>query len=288
MTHVNGQLPMAFLRPIAGGSLSRDATASWNLMNCEARKAGVELRPLGPASSYRPLDIQVRFWDAFQHGGNVAARPGTSNHGWGRAVDLADPPSMRPVFDRIAHKYGWSHAEGARVGEAWHVTCERSVRCHDPGPAGANLAPPTITRANAGRHPKQVMRLQRMLMRAASLPPSWTVTGEYGDEVRSAVWHFRKRNALKPSSKVDEACWLKLREDRYDGLTEHERAMVTEFDFLELTGGDPTRRLALVEAMTRKRKAIWRAARSDPRGWNANRRRDRFEILKARTERTGA
>ena len=106
--------------------------------------------------------------------------------------------------------------------------------------------------------------------------------------MRSAVWQFRKHNALKPSSKVDAKCWLKLREDRYDGLTEKERAMVTEFDFLELTGGDADRRLALVEAMTNKRKEIWRAADSDPRGWNANRRRDRFEILKARTQRSGA
>lgn len=288
MTYANGNLPEAFLRPIAGGMLAGDAAASWNLMNCEARKAGVELRPLGPNSSYRPLAVQVQFWDAYQHGGNVAARPGTSNHGWGRAVDLADPPSMRPVFDRIAHKYGWSHAEGARVGEAWHVTCENPVHCNDPGPDGANLVPPTITRANASRHPKHVIRLQRMLKRAAYLPPSWDATAEYGDEVRSAVWQFRKRNALKPSSKVDAQCWLKLREDRYDGLTEKERALVTEFDYLELTGGDPDRRRALIEAMTSKRKEIWRAADSDPRGWKANRRRDRFEILKARTQRSGA
>jgi hypothetical protein len=288
VTHVNGNLPQTFLRPITDGALAKDAAASWNLMNCEARKAGIELRPLGPASSYRSLAIQVDFWNAYQRGGNVAARPGTSNHGWGRAVDLADPPSMRPVFDRIAHKYGWSQAEGARVGEAWHVTCVSPIRCHDPGPDGENLVPPTITRANAGRHPKQVIRLQRMLKRAAYLPPSWKASGEYGDEVRSAVWQFRKRNALKPSSKVDAPCWLKLREDRYDGLTEKERGMVTEFDYLEHSGGDPERRLALVEAMTNKRKDIWRAADSDPRGWNANRRRDRFEILKARTQRSGA
>lgn len=288
MTNANGNLPATFLAPIAGGSLARDAAASWNLMNCEARKAGVELRPLGPSSSYRTYATQVEFWNLYQRGGNPAAHPGTSNHGWGRAVDLADPDGMRPVFDRIAHKYGWSHAEGARVGEKWHVTCESPVRCHDPGPDGEDLVPPTITRANASKHPKQVIRLQRMLKRAAYLPPSWKATDDFGDEVRSAVWRFRKLNALKPSSKVDAECWLKLREDRYDGLTEKERAIVTEFDYLELTGGDPDRRQALVEAMTNKRKEIWRAADSDARGWNANRRRDRFEILKARTQRSGA
>ena len=288
MTHLNGKLPPSFLRPIAGGMLARDAAASWNLLNCEARKAGVELRPLGPVSSYRPFAAQVEFWNTFQRGGNPAARPGTSNHGWGRAIDLADPDRMRPVFDRIAHKYGWSHDEGARVGEAWHVTCDRIVSCPDPGPDGANLAPPTITRANAGRHPKQVTRLQRMLKRAAYLPPSWKVNDDYGEEVRSAVWQFRKRHALKPSSKVDAPCWLKLKQDPYDGLTEAERALVGEFDYLVLTNGDGARREALAEQMTGKRKEIWRAAKTDARGWDANRRRDRFEILKARTLGSGA
>jgi hypothetical protein len=284
VTHVNGQLPMAFLRPIAGGSLSRDAAASWNLMNCEARKAGVELRPLGPASSYRPLDIQVRFWDAFQHGGNVAARPGTSNHGWGRAVDLADPPSMRPVFDRIAHKYGWSHAEGARVGESWHVTFVGGFTCPDPGADGSAAPPPRVTRRNAAKHPDEVRRLQRFLMRAGFLPPDWKVTADYGDTVRSAVWQFRARAAMKPCSDVDAACWEKLRCDPYAGLTDAERKMVCEYDFLTRTKGDADRRRALVELMTTKRKEIWRAASSDPRGWKPNQRTVRFEILKARTQ----
>lgn len=286
MGYSNGRIPDALLKPIAGGRLTSDAAACWNQMNIEARRMGIEFRPFGPNSSYRTYDKQVEFWNLFQHGGNPAARPGTSNHGFGKAVDLADPDHMRPVFDRIGAKYGWSHAEGARVGEAWHVTYVGGVNGPDPGPDGSAAPPATVTKANAGRHADEVRRIERFLVRAGFLAPGWKVSGVYAEPVRSAVWQFRRACALQPSSTVDAACWERLGRDPYSGLTDAERALVTEYDYLKRTNGPAERRQELRERMTAKRKEIWRAAGADPRGWEPNHRRTRFEILKSRTEET--
>lgn len=73
-------------------------------------------------------------------GTSAAAVPGTSNHGSGRAVDVAtarragdlpyaqavvftnfdDPDRIR--FLKIAAKHGWYDTEGRSVGEWWHLT----------------------------------------------------------------------------------------------------------------------------------------------------------------------
>ena len=129
MSYANGQIPLTFLAPIAGGHLAKDAAGAWNQMNCEARKLGVELRPLGPVSSYRPFAVQQQFWTLYQRGGNIAAKPGTSNHGWGRAVDLCDGVNEfgTPTYvwmTQNAARFGWYHPSWAEPTgskpEAWH------------------------------------------------------------------------------------------------------------------------------------------------------------------------
>lgn len=113
---VNGRLPSTDLAPIPGGRLRKDAAAAWNAMN---EAAGGGLRPTGPQSSYRDYANQVRFWNLYQSGqGNLAARPGTSNHGWGVAVDLA-AQWMRTWIDQHGAKFGWRKTEA--MGEWWHV-----------------------------------------------------------------------------------------------------------------------------------------------------------------------
>jgi hypothetical protein len=145
----NGQLPASELAPIAGGQLSKDAAAAWNAMNAEARAKGRELRPTGSKSSYRTVAQQVELWNAYTAGtGNLAARPGTSNHGWGLAVDLATP-EMRTMVDQIGAKYGWSKQWSDAPSEWWHLKYKPGVWSGaDPGPAGdaqphPKLVPPT-------------------------------------------------------------------------------------------------------------------------------------------------
>jgi D-alanyl-D-alanine carboxypeptidase len=110
----NGRLPASVLSPINGGRLSKSAARAWN-----AGPGRAGCRPLGPNSSYRTYERQVYYWELYQSGrGNLAARPGTSNHGWGNAVDLAQP-SMRTWIDNNGARYGWRKVEAA--SEWWHV-----------------------------------------------------------------------------------------------------------------------------------------------------------------------
>lgn len=81
---------------------------------------GVWIAPLGPSSSYRTYAQQSYFWNLYRSGrGNVAAFPGTSNHGLGIAVDVATQ-QMAYYIRRYGSRFGWSWDEGRRVGEWWH------------------------------------------------------------------------------------------------------------------------------------------------------------------------
>ena len=99
----NGRFADSDLARIPGGQLAKEAAANWLAMRAEGgKKLGIWISPLGDQSSYRTYDQQVHFWNLYQSGrGNLAARPGTSNHGWGNAVDLAHPPTMRRVVDGL-------------------------------------------------------------------------------------------------------------------------------------------------------------------------------------------
>ena len=135
----NGQLPAAALAPIAGGQLEKTAAAAWNAMNVEARANGLELRPTGSMSSYRTYAQQVYLYDLYRSGrGNLAAVPGTSNHGWGLAVDLATT-QMRAMLDRIGRKYGWAKEWSDAQSEWWHIKYRPGIWSgSDPGPDGAS------------------------------------------------------------------------------------------------------------------------------------------------------
>ena len=133
----NGNLPPGALAPIAGGQLRKDCAAAWNAMNVEARSKGLELRPTGSKSSYRSYAQQVELYALYQSGrGNLAAVPGTSNHGWGTAVDLATP-QMRALLDQIGAKYGWSKQWSDAQSEWWHILYQAGHWSGpDPGPSG--------------------------------------------------------------------------------------------------------------------------------------------------------
>ena len=139
----NGALPQSDLAPIAGGRLRKDAAAGFNAMNQESRERyGVELHPTGPLSSYRDLDGQRQLYNAYLNGtGNLAAVPGTSNHGWGLAVDFATP-QMRSIVDAIGARYGWSKSWSDAPSEWWHILYQSGhYNGRDPGPNGGPVKP---------------------------------------------------------------------------------------------------------------------------------------------------
>lgn len=141
----NGRLSKSELAPIPGGELAVSAAAAWN---APGGPADAGLKPTGPRSSYRTYAEQEEFWAAYQAGGNLAARPGTSNHGLGIAVDLASE-WMRSWIDEHGAEFGWGKIEAP--GEWWHVNYVGGVKF------------PTFRMMKKGAHGKRVERMTRRL-----------------------------------------------------------------------------------------------------------------------------
>jgi len=123
----NGMIDPAALCPLWGapGQLLRaDAALAFEaLSRAWAAQYGV---PLCVTDSYRSFGDQVQLYATKP---SLAARPGTSNHGWGVALDLCGGVQR---FDSEQHlwmvrngpQFGWFHPQWARQGgskpEPWH------------------------------------------------------------------------------------------------------------------------------------------------------------------------
>lgn len=116
----NGRIPAGALAPIGVGEhrLHRPAAEAFARMRADAARAGVSI---GVEDSYRTYEEQVQL--AAEKGlysrGGLAATPGSSNHGWGLALDL----------DLDARAQEWMREHGWRYGfvedvprEPWHWT----------------------------------------------------------------------------------------------------------------------------------------------------------------------
>lgn len=157
----NGKLPANLLAPIKpNGELHILAARAWKAMRHDAKVAGILL---GHVGAYRPYDQQLSLFNQryvkgdsgdprkitrtfkgetwmLKKGMAPAGSPGTSNHGWGLAIDAAvivndktiaitsDPDGKGGFKSGLewlmanALKYGfsWEIKEGAQA-EAWHI-----------------------------------------------------------------------------------------------------------------------------------------------------------------------
>jgi hypothetical protein len=115
----NGNIPSDELTPIRqnGHRLYAPAAAAWDRMVDAAAADGLELRI---TDSYRSFENQVdlvRRKGLYSQGG-LAAQPGTSNHGWGLAVDAdVTDPAMLTWIRQHGHEFGWVEAAPR---EPWH------------------------------------------------------------------------------------------------------------------------------------------------------------------------
>ncbi|MDX2967848.1 peptidoglycan DD-metalloendopeptidase family protein [Kribbella solani] len=121
----NGMIPAGKLCAIGGGQMLRCDAAAAYLQMAGAYRAQFG-KSLCITDSYRSYTAQV---DLYQRKPSLAALPGTSNHGWGVAVDLCggiDKYSTPQYLWMKAHagNYGWLHPGWAEQGgnreEPWH------------------------------------------------------------------------------------------------------------------------------------------------------------------------
>lgn len=193
--YANGKLPASALAPIHAGQLALEPAAGWNAMNAEARAQGCELVPSEYDCSYRDYDAQVYYWNLYQSGqGNLAAKPGTSNHGWGTAVDL-DTEAMRSMVDRIGAKYGWSKAWSDAPTEWWHIVYQSGhYSGPDPGPEGNSLPTPPEDTVSIFAVVKQDGRLEVFAQKSdGTVMHAYQVAKDGGwagsDKGKAATWY---------------------------------------------------------------------------------------------------
>ncbi|QUX21341.1 M15 family metallopeptidase [Nocardiopsis sp. MT53] len=122
--HSNGRIPDSLLCPLPqpGERLRADAAAAFIDLDAAYRERFG--RAMCVTDSYRPYHEQVSLFEQMLPG--MAARPGTSTHGMGLAVDLCGgvnvpgSPEHEWMLDR-APGFGWDNPPWARGGfEPWH------------------------------------------------------------------------------------------------------------------------------------------------------------------------
>lgn len=168
----NGKLdPSSLKRLSVGGYLTPGAADAFEGLRSAGSRAGVNVTITSTADAYRLYAIQERIFteryqttyieyakgrvdkrswqgrDWFRRPGTAAAAvPGTSNHGWGLAVDIANVGGFNSTFYRwlieTGPRFGFTNDEGHSVGEAWHWVYSPTVHASN---GGNTTAPGTTT-----------------------------------------------------------------------------------------------------------------------------------------------
>lgn len=153
--YVNGKMDPDRMMTVRGCTLERDAAYLYALMIEAAEDDGVRLTNQDCYRSYgeqfrayerrcpvieTPVygidvatgeQVQTGITRARECSGPPVAPAGSSNHGWGRAVDFAGRGGILTCYDEAfhwmrnnAHRFGWVHPAWARCGkstqEPWH------------------------------------------------------------------------------------------------------------------------------------------------------------------------
>lgn len=209
----NGQLPDRDLAAVGGGErLRKDAAEAYLALDRFLRHSGGSgLRHAGQGSCYRKLGspgdyrrgggfTQWYAWERYLAGGNLAARPGTSNHGWGVAVDFSNYTDVA----RHGSAFGWRKTEA--FGEPWHY-------CFVPGKYaavkewGRKRKGETLRPGDKGPGVKAAKKLLKRHGYWKFLRSSQAYSRRFGRAVR----RFQETRGLKADGIVGPKTWAALR-----------------------------------------------------------------------------
>jgi len=172
----------------------------------------------GITDSYRNLETQknlVKKKGLYSEGG-LAAKPGTSNHGWGSAVDLkvkkGSPEhkwlvnnASRFGFSTIPREpWHWEHKESANLMKTGRMLDSDKVDIPEVSLGGSSQ----ITGSTLSDD--EVASAQIGLINAGYSLPVHGIDGKFGPETKKAVEEFQKDNNLPVTGKIDQATYLML------------------------------------------------------------------------------
>jgi uncharacterized membrane protein len=99
-----------------GGKLDSSIVANFDSMVAAAKKDGVSLEI---SSGHRSRAEQEKLYAAYKNGtGNLAAKPGTSNHEKGQAIDFKNTSGAYSWLAKNAERFGFKNLPG----EPWHYS----------------------------------------------------------------------------------------------------------------------------------------------------------------------
>jgi hypothetical protein len=119
----NGRIPAAALAPVGGSRMWEPAAQALTNLIAAAKADGVTI---GVTEGYRPYEEQVTLaaTKGLYSQGGLAAVPGTSEHGWGVAADLALDSAGLAWMRAHASAYGF---RATVPRESWHWSYEPSA-----------------------------------------------------------------------------------------------------------------------------------------------------------------
>lgn len=213
MSYINGRLPQSVLAPItkaADGAqvyMRKDAARAFMAMNAESEaRFGVTLRALGSMSAYRNRWQQDYLWNNVPHARdpNWVAVPGTSNHGWGLAIDLATP-RMRQIVDQIGEKYGFAKKWSDAQLEWWHIKWKAGTyEAVTNSPYGFKV----LRRGQTG---PSIVTLKKLLYNHGFRKFGSRYNPYFNKATEDAVKRFQRRRLLNSDGVVGAATWKALK-----------------------------------------------------------------------------
>ena len=212
----NGNLNRRALASVPqGGLLRKDAARAYNALNryCLTRH-GQGLRHAGDGATYRRLGrpgdyarggafTQWYAWERYQQGGNLAASPGTSNHGLGAACDFVTIDLVR----NYGSKFGWRKTEG--FSEPWHY-------CYVAGNYEAVAYWSQVHTGDVMRYGDKGsgVRSLKILLRRHGRWSYPSMGSTFGVLTSRAVKRFQRANGLQVDGVVGKGTWRLLRKPK--------------------------------------------------------------------------
>jgi hypothetical protein len=208
----NGNLSSSSLAPATGCThgLAKPAAAAWNHVAVIVHAhTGYWLQSNGDASCYRTYAQQVElrnYWCSQGACGNAAV-PGTSNHGWGLAVD-GPPATVSYIHQYSGGLFGQGYGSCSDAPwESWHIKYCGGYSGPDPGAYGSGGGGPSkphfrsLSRGSHGPRVKQLSTRLAILRRPTPKHPHYIAwkrrTSHYNKAVAFGVHKLQRDGHLK-------------------------------------------------------------------------------------------